>query len=245
VNTDLRRSNDDLERFAFIASHDLQEPLRNVSISSQLLVRLYPAELVPQAKLFVDRIFDGATRMRELLTDLRSYVEIAASRKSEAENVDLTVAFDCAVQNLESTISESNATVTAGRLPIVTSAYQSDFIALFQNLIGNAIKYRGPEPPRIHASVRRKDGEEFEIAVSDNGIGIAPEYHAKIFQPFIRLHGREIPGTGIGLAICQRVVDRYHGRIWVESSLGQGATFLFSVSGVTTKEAAHGVNTRE
>jgi signal transduction histidine kinase len=127
----------------------------------------------------------------------------------------------------------------------VTSAHQSDFIALFQNLIGNAIKYHGPEPPRIHASVRRQDGEEFEIAVSDNGIGIAPEYHAKIFQPFIRLHGREIPGTGIGLAICQRVVDRYHGRIWVESSLGQGATFLFSVSGVTTKEAAHGVSTRE
>jgi PAS domain S-box-containing protein len=234
LNEDLQRSNQtlaltnqDLERFAFIASHDLQEPLRMITAYSQLLFKSYRGQFDGQASSFVETIVEGTGRMRELLTDLLAYTEIRARREDVAEVVDLNVVMENVRQNLKAAIDESQAVVTSDKLPILR-AYRGHFQPLFQNLIGNAIKYRSASAPRIHVSVREEDGE-MRFSVCDNGIGIAPEYHAQIFEVFKRLHGRNTPGTGVGLAICQRVVERYGGRIWVESEAGHGSTFLFTL----------------
>jgi len=229
LNTELQRSNEDLERFAFVASHDLQEPLRMITVYSQLLVRTYAAALDDKAATFVDNIVGGTERMRELLADLLAYTEVGAKRELPVEAVDLDDIMEIVRQNLKASIGDSNAVVTADHLPTI-GAYRAHFVSLFQNLIGNAIKYRGSQPPRIHVSVERTVGQ-FRFAVADNGLGIEPEYFEKIFVAFKRLHGQTIPGTGIGLAICQRVVERYGGRIWVESQPGLGSTFIFTFAG--------------
>lgn len=226
-NANLARSNEDLERFAFVASHDLQEPLRMMTVYSQLLIKQYASGSNVQMDTYIERITGGAKRMRELLADLLAYTEIAAAPDKQFQSVDLNVVLDKVQQNLKVAIEESGAVITVEPLPIV-SAYEGHFIPLFQNLLGNAIKYRATDPPRIQISVRHSD-QQFCFAVKDNGIGIDPQYHGKIFMAFKRLHGNNIPGTGIGLAICQRIVERYGGRIWVESELGRGTTFLFTL----------------
>jgi light-regulated signal transduction histidine kinase (bacteriophytochrome) len=226
-NQHLARSNEDLERFAFIASHDLQEPLRMITVYSQLLLRRFAKDVAGDDMKFVENIEGGTARMRELLADLLTYAEIGAKFEEPPRPVDLNLVVQKALDNLEIMIGENDALVNVARLPIVLG-FESHFTPLFQNLIGNAIKYRSEEQPRIEISAGQMEGY-IQICVADNGIGIAPEYHAKIFLAFKRLHGKRIPGTGIGLAICQRVVERYGGRIWVESEVGQGANFIFTL----------------
>jgi PAS domain S-box-containing protein len=226
-NERLARSNEDLERFAFIASHDLQEPLRMMTIYSQLLVKQLPGTVDDQAEMFVENIVGGAKRMRALLSDLLAFTEIGGRRDEPAQAVDLNIVLGKVRENLAASLQETDAVLTATPLPVLL-ADESQFVSLFQNLIGNALKYRGQDRPRIHISVSEEQGE-LRFCVADNGPGIAPEYHEKIFMAFKRLHGKSIPGTGIGLAICQRVVQRYGGRIWVESQAGQGSTFVFTL----------------
>lgn len=237
-NEKLARSNEDLERFAFIASHDLQEPLRMITAYSQLLVRQYPAGLEGQGTTFVSNIVGGTTRMRALLADLLAYTEIGARPEPPAQPVDLNGVLEKVLLNLKVLIEETGAVVTADPLPIIM-AYESHCVSLFQNLIGNAIKYRSEQPPRIHISLQREDSQ-VRFAVRDNGMGIDPEYHSRIFVAFKRLHAQhKIQGSGIGLAICQRVVERYGGRIWVDSRAGDGATFLFTLPETMMLERSH------
>ncbi len=226
-NASLARSNEDLERFAFAASHDLQEPLRMITTYVQLLVRNHPSQFEGEAALFLRNILEGATRMRTLLADLLAYSEIGADPEGPAGPVDLNRVLDTVRQNLKIALEETQAVVTAEPLPPVRG-HAGHFVQLFQNLVGNAVKYRAQHPPEIHISCRREGGQ-LQFAVADNGMGIDPEYHTKIFGVFKRLHGKKIPGTGVGLAICQRVVERYRGRIWVESHPGRGATFYFTL----------------
>jgi PAS domain S-box-containing protein len=236
-NSSLTRSNEALERFAFIASHDLQEPLRMITAYSQLLIKAYPGKFDKDAAMFVGNIVEGTRRMRELLADLLAYTEIGSGPEEPAGagSVDLDFVIENVRQNLKAAIEENGAVITSDSLPTL-AAYQGHFVALFQNLIGNAIKYRSEHPPRIHVSVQSIDGQ-LRFAVADNGMGIEPEYHEKIFEVFKRLHGKKIPGTGVGLAICQRVVERYGGRIWVQSQVGQGATFLFTLPAIAVRSA--------
>ena len=227
-NESLARSNEDLERFAFIASHDLQEPLRMIAIYSQLLVRRFADSAEQQVASYVENIENGTKRMRELLADLLAYAEIGARFEDQpAEAVDLNEVVKKVLENLTLSINESGASIKAAPLPVI-SGLESHFIPLFQNLIGNAIKYRSEQRPEIYVTSVRKIGF-IQLCIADNGMGIAPEYHSKIFVAFKRLHGKKIPGTGIGLAICQRVVERYGGRIWVESDVGQGSNFIFTL----------------
>jgi PAS domain S-box-containing protein len=227
TNERLARSNEDLERFAFIASHDLQEPLRMITAYAQLLVRSYPTQFEGEGNMFVRNIVDGATRMRGLLADLLAYSEIDSDAAEPAHRVDLNEVLETVRQNLKVAVEEAGAEIASGPLPAVTG-YTVHFVQLFQNLVANAIKYRGQQPPRIQISCERGGGG-WRFAVADNGLGIDPEYHTRIFGIFKRLHGKKIPGTGIGLAICQRVVERYGGQIWVESERGRGATFCFTI----------------
>ncbi|HEX4807476.1 MAG TPA: ATP-binding protein [Bryobacteraceae bacterium] len=226
-NDNLARSNEDLERFAFIASHDLQEPLRMITIYSQLLIRRFANVVEPQAAAYIENIESGTERMRALLADLLAYAEIGARVDAPAQPVDLNLVVRKVRENLSLAITESGAVITVAPLPVIRGL-KSHFTPLFQNLIGNAIKYRGELPPKIDIGATRMDGD-IQIHISDNGIGVAPEYHSRIFVAFKRLHTNKIPGTGIGLAICQRVVERYGGRIWVESDLGQGSNFVFTL----------------
>ncbi len=227
LNTELRRSNEDLERFAFVASHDLQEPLGMITVYSQLLVKTYAAALDDKAATFVDNIVGGTQRMRELLADLLAYTEVGAPSAVPVEAVDLNAVIEIIRQNLRVSIADNNAIITADHLPTL-NAYRAHFVPLFQNLIANAIKYRGSAAAPDSVSVGGEDGH-LRFAVADNGMGIEQEYYEKIFVAFKRLHGKTIPGTGIGLAICQRVVERYGGRIWVESEPGAGSTFIFTL----------------
>jgi PAS domain S-box-containing protein len=231
-NENLRRSNEDLERFAFVASHDLQEPLRMISVYSQLLLRTHRGEFDQQAQTYVDNVVGSTKRMRELLADLLAYAEIGARVDEPVEAVDLNHVVENVIQNLQAAIDDNQAAITVDPLPTLR-AFQGHFIPLFQNLIGNSIKYRSERPPRVQVAFEKCDNQ-LRFSVADNGIGIAPEYHQKIFGPFKRLHGKDIEGTGIGLAICQRVVERYGGRIWVESQDGQGSTFIFTLPAVLT-----------
>ncbi len=225
---ELQRANEDLNQFAFAASHDLQEPLRMISVYSQLLLEGYHGQLDGQASVYVNFITQGSNRMRELLADLLAYAQVNASVHYPVEPVDLNIIFRQVLQTIQVMIEENGAVITCAPLPIVRG-YPAHFRQLFQNLIGNAIKYRGKDPPRIQVSAEKQDGGVARLAIADNGLGIDAEYHQKVFGVFKRLHGKDVPGTGIGLAICQRVVERYGGRIWVESQVGRGATFYFTL----------------
>ena len=224
---ELRRANDDLNQFAFAASHDLQEPLRMITSYSQLLIKEYGANLQGDASMFVDFITKGVKQMQELLNDLLSFSQIGSKSGESHELVDLNVVVETVRRNLGMAIEDSGAVISITELPSVLG-HNARFVQLFQNLIGNGIKYHGAQPPQIDVSVQQK-GLEWRFAVADNGMGIEPEYFQTIFGVFKRLHGRAIPGTGIGLAICQRVVERCGGRIWVESQVGSGATFYFTL----------------
>jgi signal transduction histidine kinase len=235
-NTELARSNSDLERFAFMASHDLQEPLRMITSYSQLLVAEYFRENEGRPSEAVNYIAGGTKRMRELLADLLAYSELAGSVEQPFELVDLNGVVHGIRQDLRMIIEETQAEIVAGQLPVMV-AHQSHMVSLFQNLVENAIKYRSRNPPRIQI-LFDDDNDQYTFAVMDNGIGIERDYHDKIFVAFQRLHGKDIPGTGIGLAICQRVVERYGGRIWVESEFGAGSTFRFILPKSMSKKAS-------
>ena len=224
---DLDRSNKELEQFAYVASHDLQEPLRMVSSYTQLLARRYKGRLDADADDFIAYAVDGAYRMQRLINDLLAYSRVG-TRGKEFEPTDCSAFFDQALANLKVTIEESGAVVDRGPLPTVM-ADKLQIGQLLQNLIGNAIKYHGDEPPRVHVSAEQK-GNEWVFSVRDNGIGIDPQFAERIFVIFQRLHNREkYPGTGIGLAICKKIVERHGGRIWLESQVGSGATFYFTI----------------
>ncbi len=195
-NERLARSNEDLESFAFVASHDLQEPLRMITTYAQLFARTHAGQLGDEAGTLVRNIIDTTRRMRELLVDLLSYTELGAEPNEPATTVDMNQVVESVVQNLKVLIDESGATVTSENLPRLTG-HEAHFVPLFQNLVGNAIKYRSDDPPRIHMAVQQMHGE-LRFSVADNGIGIEPEYHEKIFAVFKRLHGKKIPGTGWG-----------------------------------------------
>lgn len=236
ANQALLRANEDLKQFAFAASHDLQEPLRMITSYSQLLIDGYRGQFDGEPGICVSFISRGTKRMRELLSDLLAYTQLTGADQAEVEWVDLNAVFQKALDNLASAIEECNAVIHRGDLPLVYG-HSAHFLQLFQNLLGNAIKYRGENRAEVTVATV-KDGRNWRVAVTDKGIGIAPEYHERIFGVFKRLHGKRIPGTGIGLAICQRVVERYGGRIWVESEAAKGATFYFTVP-VAPEESAH------
>ena len=224
---ELARSNRDLEQFAYVASHDLQEPLRMVTSYVQLLGRRYKGKLDSDADEFIVFAMDGAIRMWRLINDLLAYSRVR-TENGELESTDCEAVLRHSLDNLKAAMEENGAVVTHEVLPTVT-ANSPQLMQLFQNLIGNAIKFRGSEPPRIHVSASR-NGSGWTFAVRDNGMGIAPEYAKRIFILFQRLHSREkYAGTGIGLAICQKIVERHGGYIWVESELGKGATFYFTL----------------
>ncbi len=236
---ELARSNADLEQFAYVASHDLQEPLRMVTAYTELLAERYKGKLDENADKFIGYAQDGATRMQVLIQDLLAFSRVG--RKEDAiGTVDCAAVMQEVKQLLSSAIEESGAVVICRELPKV-DAVHTQMVQLFQNLIGNAIKFRGKEAPRILVEAARKNGQ-WLFAVKDNGIGIAPEYAESIFVIFQRLHARaEYPGNGIGLAICKKIVERYGGKIWVESQPGAGSTFLFTVPVRASQkaEAAH------
>lgn len=224
VNDNLQRVNEDLNQFAYAAAHDLREPLRNVSTFSELLVRTCHDDLDENANRFRRYILEGVRRMDMLLTDLLEYTHL--ERVEETSGVNANTVLEKVLENLGASISESAAVITHDNLPDLFGQ-ESHYIQLFQNLISNSIKYRSGEPPCVHIGVRESGGE-WLFSVRDNGVGIEREYRERIFGLFKRLHGNKIPGTGIGLAICRKIVQRYGGDIWVDSEPSKGSTFFFT-----------------
>jgi PAS domain S-box-containing protein len=231
---ELKRSNDELQQFAYVSSHDLQEPLRMVSSYTQLLAKRYRGRLDSDADEFIGFAVDGCNRMQGLIQDLLAYSRAGTNGKKVYE-VSSENALQKALANLRITIENSDAIVNHDVLPAVTTD-ETQLTLVFQNLVGNAIKYRGAEAPRVHVSATRAGGGEWTFAVRDNGLGIDPQYFERIFILFQRLHGRdEFEGTGIGLAICKKIVERLGGRIWVESQPGEGSTFYFTLPEIEGK----------
>ena len=237
AHEELKRSNAELEQFAYVASHDLQEPLRMVSSYTQLLMRRYGDKLDGDAKEFTAFIVDGATRMKQLIEDLLAYSRVG-TRDKNFKPVDAESSLKRALTNLRAAIQDSGATVTQDKLPTIPCD-EVQLAQLFQNLIGNALKFRKPDAaPAVHVGAADQ-GAEWEFTVRDNGIGIEPQYFERIFMVFQRLHDKgEYPGTGIGLAIVKKVVERHGGRIWVQSQPGAGTTFHFTMP--KEREAANG-----
>jgi PAS domain S-box-containing protein len=224
---ELERSNKELEQFAYVASHDLQEPLRMVASFTQLLEMQYKDKLDEDAIEYISFAVDGAKRMQSLISDLLAYSRVT-SYAGEFEEVDLNKVIEEVLFNLEIVIEENNAVITNETLLKISADY-SQMVQVFQNIIGNALKYRSKKTPKIHISSRKED-DKWLFSVKDNGIGIDPEYSEKIFQIFRRLHTREeYEGTGIGLAITKRIIERHGGKIWVESEPGKGSTFYFTI----------------
>ena len=224
---DVERSNKELEQFAYVASHDLQEPLRMISSYTQLLAERYGEQLDDKARKYIGYAVDGAIRLQAQINDLLTFSRVG-SRGKPLEPTDSHAALGEAIRNLSATIEESRALVVNDDLPTVR-ADAVQLALVFQNLVANAIKFRGEESPRVHVSARDQ-GTEWVFSVKDNGIGIDPKYAERLFVIFQRLHTREeYPGSGIGLAICRRIVERHGGRIWFESELGKGSTFFFTV----------------
>ncbi len=224
---ELARSNADLQQFAYVTSHDLQEPLRNISAFSQMLSRRYRGRLDADADEFIGYIVTGVARMRSLIEDLLGYSRVVNAERSPLGDVNSGQAVDWALNNLSQSVKSSGAIVNRNGLPSVKGD-RVLLVQLFQNLISNAIKYRSSTAPEIVISAEQA-GTEWVFSVKDNGIGIARQHHERIFGVFKRLHGVEYPGTGIGLAICRKIVERHNGRIWVESREGAGADFRFTL----------------
>jgi PAS domain S-box-containing protein len=225
---ELRRSNDELQQFAYVSSHDLQEPLRMVASYTQLLAKRYKGRLDCDADEFITFAVDGCNRMQGLIKDLLVYSRAGTNGKELCE-VSGEDALQGALTNLRITIEQSGALVTHDSLPVLLTD-ETQLTQVFQNLVGNAIKYRSAEVPRVHVSATKNADSEWIFSVCDNGLGIAPQYFDRIFILFQRLHGRnEFEGTGIGLAICKKVLERLGGRIWVESQPEKGSTFYFAL----------------
>jgi PAS domain S-box-containing protein len=223
----LARANANLQQFAYTVSHDLQEPLRTVVTFSELLHSRYHGHLDAEAEQFIGYISTSATRMHALINDLLDYARVVNIEEMPLTEVALTEAVAGALHNLQLAIQENQAVIEVAPLPTVR-AEQQHMVQLFQNLLSNAIKYRGADRPVIQISAEQH-ATEWVISVRDNGIGVPADYHTYIFGVFKRLHGQDYPGTGVGLALCQQIVERLGGRIWVESHPGQGATFRFSL----------------
>ncbi|MCD2194924.1 ATP-binding protein [Actinomycetospora endophytica] len=224
---ELQRSNSDLEQFAYVASHDLQEPLRKVASFCQLLQRRYSGELDERADQYIEFAVDGAKRMQVLINDLLAFSRVGRSELGD-EVVDAGTVLDQATENLAGALEENDGRITHDRLPRV----RADPVLLttvFQNLLGNSLKFRGEAPPRAHVSATR-DGDRWLLRVTDNGIGIEHEYAERIFTIFQRLHPKSTyPGTGIGLAMCRKIVEHHGGAIWLEDSAGEGTTFVVAL----------------
>lgn len=228
IQAALKRSNAELEQLAYVASHDMQEPLRMIASYLQLVAQRYQDKLDADGREFIGYAVDGAKRMQALINDLLTYSRVGTkSRPFEA--VDVGQLVDAAVMSLRVAIDECDAQIGHDTLPTV-SGDATQLAQLFQNLLANAIKFRGQAPPQVHIGCEALDAD-WCFTVRDNGIGIAPEYFNRIFVLFQRLHSqREYPGTGIGLALCKKIVERHGGRIWVESSPGQGSVFKFTLA---------------
>ncbi|MFX0155876.1 MAG: ATP-binding protein [Candidatus Hodarchaeota archaeon] len=227
IMEDLRRSNEDLQQFAYVASHDLQEPLRAIVSFSQLLEDKYKDKLDEDGRDFIHFITSGAKKMNTLIKDLLSYSRITTHAQPSKLN-DLENILKDALFNLQEAIKESSALITYDKMPII-KVDKTQFIQLFQNLLSNAIKFRRKEPPKIHIGVKETN-DEWLFSIKDNGIGIDSKFFDKLFNIFYRLHTKEeYPGTGIGLPICKKIIQRYGGKIWVESELGKGSTFFFTI----------------
>jgi hypothetical protein len=227
---ELARSNAELEQFAYVASHDLQEPLRMVASYTQLLARRYRGKLDQDADDFIGHAVDGVNRMQLLITDLLTYSRVGTQGRP-FEPTDCAAIFNTVVADLAPSIKSRDAVITHDPLPTVLGD-ASQLAQLFQNVLGNALKFRGAEPPRIHVSAVH-EGRSWHFSVKDNGIGIAPEYAERVFAMFQRLHtSAEYPGTGIGLAICKKIVERHGGKIWLESDPAKapGTTFHFTLT---------------
>jgi PAS domain S-box-containing protein len=223
----LARSNKELEQFAYVASHDLQEPLRMVASYTQLLAQRYEGQLDDTAKKYIDYAVDGAVRMQQLIQDLLTYSRLNSQAKPP-ELIDVNNVLLDVFRNLQVAIDESRASVATGELPTVR-ADASQLQQVFQNLIANGIKFHRDEPPQVHVSAKDL-GQQWRFSVQDNGIGIEAQYADRVFGIFQRLHTRqEYPGTGIGLTVCKRIVVRHGGKIWFESELGKGTTFFFTL----------------
>ena len=230
ANRALRIANENLEQFAFSASHDLKEPLRNVAIYSQLLQKRYNGRFDDEANHFLGYLVQGAQRMDRLVTDLLIYTRVGVADQLEVTPVHSGKVLGIVLENLSEALKSHQVAVTSDSLPIILMS-ETSLEQVLQNLIENAIKYRSEGvSPAVHVSATLSSGD-WLFSVSDNGIGIAPEYHEQVFGIFKRLHGAgsKISGTGMGLAICRRIVSRAGGRIWVESALGEGSTFYFTV----------------
>jgi PAS domain S-box-containing protein len=226
--TDLKRSNQELEQFAYVASHDLQEPLRMVSSYTQLLERRYKDQLDQDARDFIFFAVDGANRMQHLINDLLDYSRVTTRGKPFVK-LDLSTVLGHAIANLQKKVQETGAMIVNDDLPFVYGD-EVQLVRVFQNLLDNAMKFRGADPPRINVSAKTFD-EKIQISITDNGIGIDKIYSDRVFTIFQRLHTKiEYPGTGIGLAICKRTIERHGGKIWFESEPGKGTTFSFTLN---------------
>ncbi|MEO3805832.1 ATP-binding protein [Nonomuraea sp. B1E8] len=225
---ELRRSNGELEQFAYVASHDLQEPLRKVAGFTQMLEQRYGPQLDDRARQYIHYAVDGAKRMQLLINDLLDFSRVGRVTGEKAV-VDSGVALDAALENLSAAIEDTGATVTRDELPRVTGN-RVQLTQLFQNLVENAVKFRAEEPPRIHIGAER-NGDMWEFSCSDNGIGVEPKYADRIFLIFQRLHPRDVyPGTGIGLALCRKIVEYHGGRLWLDGETeGGGTTFRWTL----------------
>ena len=223
----LRRSNDELQQFAYMISHELNEPLRMVASYTQLLAKRYAGTLDRQADEYIAIAVSGAERMQAFVQDVLNYSSAGAPDRI-IEPVPAEAVLAKALFEMQLIVRESGAIVTHDPLPTI-SGNEASLVRLFANLIGNSIKYRRAETPRIHISARERNGF-WEFAFRDNGIGIDPQYWDRIFAVFKRLHGSEYPGSGVGLALCKRVVENHGGTIWLESALGEGSTFYFTIS---------------
>jgi PAS domain S-box-containing protein len=225
---ELARSNSDLQQFAYSASHDLREPLRQLAVFTELLQSRYQDKLAAEAGLLIEHAVSSAHRMEGLLKDLLAYTQAADAPQGPAAYTDANEVCRKTVATFETKIAQSGARIDCDPLPVL-AIHEVHLTQLFQNLIGNALKYCGLEPPRVHISAERSDGL-WKLTVADNGIGIDPAYKNQVFGIFQRLHGGgKYSGSGIGLAICQKIVQRYGGRIWVESELGRGSRFMFTL----------------
>lgn len=224
---ELARSNRELEQFAYVSSHDLKEPLRMVSVFVELLKKHLEGKLDAEGEEYISYVVQGSRRMLSLINDLLAYSRVGKELQPYTD-VDCNLVLKVALENLHETVRESGAEVCAETLPTIVGN-QSQFMQLFQNLLGNALKFRGTQAPRVTIKVRKVDGH-WVFEFSDNGIGIAERYQGKIFSLFQRLHStNKYPGTGIGLTICKRIVESHGGKIWVQSSLGGGSSFFFSL----------------
>jgi light-regulated signal transduction histidine kinase (bacteriophytochrome) len=234
----LTESNSALEQFAYVASHDLQEPLRTMTAYAQLLTKKYQGKLDVEADQSLTFLLSASARMSALVRDLLAYARLT-TEEERPSSIALDEDLEAALTHLDQAIKESGASVTHDPMPTL-QVDRGQMVRLFQNLVGNAIKYRKPnEPPKVHISAEQK-GSDWVISIRDNGIGFDSKYASTIFEPFKRLHTtEEYPGTGVGLAICRRIVQAQRGRIWAESQLGEGTTFRFTLPAESSQRLRH------